>query len=260
MKAIILAAGYATRLQPLTEHTAKPLLPLAGRPLIDYLVDKIDELPEVDEIHVVTNHRFAASFACWAEARGARAKLVVHDDGTRSNEDRLGAIGDIQFTIDHGNLAGHDLLVVAGDNLFDFSLVDFAAYCRGNEGASAIALYRCPDRELIKQYAIVELDQRDRVTSFVEKPTEPTTDLVAIATYLYRREHVPLIRQYLEEGNIPDQPGNLVAYLVPRVPIHGYRFAGAWLDIGDQRQLLEADNLMRTRRGLPPREVYTLDG
>ena len=258
MKAIILAAGYATRLRPLTEHTAKPLLPIAGRPMIDYICDKIVELDEVDQIHVVTNQRFAPSFAAWAADKKLRAPVVVHDDGTTSNEDRLGAIGDIQFTVDRASLAGDDLLVIAGDNLFDFSLVEYAAFWRG-KGGSAIALYRCPDPELVKQYAIVELDQDERVTSFVEKPQQPATDLVAIATYLYHRDHVPLIKQYLDEGNKKDQPGNLVAWLYPRAPVHGYRFEGTWLDIGDQHQLLEADNLMRARQGLPARDRYALD-
>jgi glucose-1-phosphate thymidylyltransferase len=257
MKSIILAAGYATRLRPLTEHTAKPLLPIAGRPMIDHICDKLLELREVDQIHVVTNSRFAPSFTSWAAAR-PELPIVVHDDGTRTNEDRLGAIGDIQFTIDRAKL-DDDLLIIAGDNLFDFSLVDYVAFWRGKGDGSAIALYRCPDRELVKQYSIVELDPADRVTAFTEKPAQPTTDLVAIATYLYRRDHLPLIRKYLSEGNSKDQPGNLVAWLHKRAPMYGYRFAGEWLDIGDQGQLLEADNRVRARLGIPTREAYSVD-
>jgi glucose-1-phosphate thymidylyltransferase len=259
MKAIILGAGYATRLRPLTERTAKPLLPIAGRPMIEYICDKIGELDEVDAVHVVTNHRFAASFADWASRRPGATPVVVHDDGTSSNDDRLGAIGDVQFTIDRAGLAGEDLLVIAGDNLFDFSLADLAAFWRGKGDGSAVALYRCLDRELVKQYSIVELDERDRITSFIEKPAQPTTDLVAIAIYLYRRDHAALIRRYLDEGNSKDQPGNLVAWLHSRVPVYGYRFAGDWLDIGDLGQLTEADNRMRLRRGLPERPAYSPD-
>ena len=258
MKSIILAAGYATRLRPLTEHTAKPLLPIAGRPMIDHICDKIAESSEVDQVHVVTNRRFAPGFTAWAAKRSG-LPVTVHDDGTVSNEDRLGAIGDIQFTIDRAGLAGEDLLIIAGDNLFDFSLVDYAAFWRSKGDGSAIALYRCPDRELVKQYSIVELDENERVRSFIEKPANPTTSLVAIATYLYRREHVALIGKYLAEGNSRDQPGNLVAWLVPRVPVYGYRFAGEWLDIGDQGQLLEADNRARARLNMPVRDTYSLD-
>jgi glucose-1-phosphate thymidylyltransferase len=258
MKAIILAAGYATRLRPLTEHTAKPLLPIAGRPMIDHICDKVAELPDVDHVHVVTNRRFAPAFTTWAATRSG-LPVTVHDDGTTSNEDRRGAIGDIQFTIERADLAGEDLMVIAGDNLFDFSLVDYAAFWRGKGDGSAIALYRCPDRELVKQYSIVELDETERVRSFIEKPANPSTDLVAIAIYLYRRDHVALISTYLAEGNSPDQPGNLVAWLVPRVPVYGYRFAGDWLDIGDHRQLLEADNRARGKLGMPARDSYSLE-
>lgn len=258
MKALILAAGYATRLKPLTDHTAKPLLPVGERPMIDYICDKVAELAEVDQIHVVTNHRFAPSFEAWAQGAAARlrAAITIHDDGTLSNDDRLGAIGDIQFAIDRAGLAGDDLLVIAGDNLFDFSLVDLVSFWRDKGDGNVVALYRCPDPELVKQYAIVELDERERLTSFVEKPADPKTDLVAIALYLYRRQDLPMIRQYLDEGNKKDQPGNLVAWMVPRLPVYGFRFQGEWLDIGDRRQLTEADNLMRTRRGLPQRDEY----
>jgi glucose-1-phosphate thymidylyltransferase len=259
MKAIILAAGYATRLRPLTDKTAKPLLPIAGRPMIEYICDHIGELAEVDQVHVVTNHRFAPAFADWAARRAGATPVTVHDDLTSSNDDRLGAIGDIQFTIDRAGLAGDDLLVIAGDNLFDFSLGDLASFWRGKGDGSAVALYRCPDPELVVQYSIVELDQEDRITSFIEKPKQPTTDLVAIAIYLYRRDHLPLIHEYLAAGNSKDQPGNLVAWLHRRAPVYGYRFAGDWLDIGDLGQLLEADNRMRRRHGLPERAAYSPD-
>src|ERR671910_3518314 len=122
MHAVVLAAGYATRLRPLTDRLAKPLLPLAGRPMLDYLADKIDDVGEAEALHVVTNSRFAPDFEAWARARSGRLSVRVHDDGTSSNTDRLGAIGDLRFVIERAELGGDDLLVVAGDNLFDFSL------------------------------------------------------------------------------------------------------------------------------------------
>ncbi|WP_026370794.1 nucleotidyltransferase family protein [Kallotenue papyrolyticum] len=263
MKAIILAAGYATRLRPLTENRAKPLLPIAGRPMLDYIYAKIVDVPDVDAIHLVTNHRFAADFAAWARQKQGRLEVMVHDDGTLTNEDRLGAIGDIRFTVARAGL-DDDLLVIAGDNLFDFSLSEYVAFWRDKaaahpEGASCIALYQCPDLELVKQYSIVELAENDRVVSFVEKPEQPTTNTVGIATYIYDRRHVPLLETYLGEGNSPDQPGKFIQWLHKRVPVYGYRFAGDWMDIGNKSQLLEADNKMRRRLGLPEREAYSVE-
>ena len=258
MHAIILAAGYATRLRPLTETTAKPLLPVGGRPMIDYIYDKIVEVGEVEAVHIVTNHRFAASFEEWASAHESRLPLHVHDDGTRSNEDRLGAIGDVRFTIERAGLQHEDLMIVAGDNLFDFSLSDYVQFWHTKGDGSCIAVYDCPDRELVSQYSVVELDERDRVISFVEKPANPTTTTVGIATYIYHREHVPLVERYLHEGNSPDQPGKFIAWLHQRTPVYGYRIAGTWMDIGDLGQLTEADNRLRREQGLPERAEYSI--
>ena len=246
MKALILAAGYATRLRPLTDSIPKQLLPVGGRPMVDWIVDRIEET-SADEIHLVTNARFADDFARWAEGND----VIVRSDGTTSNEDRLGAIGDIRFA----NL-DDDLLVIAGDNLFDYSLADYEVYWRERDG-SCIAVLDVGDRELAKQYGIVDVDENDRVTNFVEKPANPPTTLCATATYLYTREHARLIPTYLDEGNPPDQPGNYVAWLHKRAPVYAYRFEGDWYDIGDRKQLLEADNRMRRRHGLSERAEYS---
>ena len=208
MKALILAAGYATRLRPLTDSIAKPLLPVGGTPMVVWIIDRIAET-SADEVHLVTNARFAADFERWAGDRGVR----VHNDGTTSNDDRLGAIGDIDFVgLDD------DLLAIASDNLFDYSLADYEAYWRSKNG-SCIAVYDVGDRELAKKYGIVDVDEDDRVTNFVEKPEDPPTTLCATATYLYRRDDVARIRTYLDEGNPPDQPGNYVAWLHRRAMI-----------------------------------------
>ncbi|TML94951.1 MAG: nucleotidyltransferase family protein [Actinobacteria bacterium] len=243
---MILAAGYATRLRPLTDSTPKQLLPVGGRPMVDWILDRIEET-SAEEIHLVTNARFAEDFARWAEGKD----VVVHNDATTSNEERLGAIGDIQFVgLDD------DLLVIAGDNLFDYSLDDYEAYWRARDG-SCIAVFDVGDPELAKQYGIVDVDENDRVTDFIEKPENPATTLCATATYFYEREHVRLIATYLAEGNPPDQPGNYVAWLHRRAPVYAYRFEGDWYDIGDRNQLLEADNRMRRRNGLPERAEYS---
>jgi glucose-1-phosphate thymidylyltransferase len=254
VKAIVLAAGYATRLRPLTDSIPKQLLPVGGRPMMDWLVDKLVEVDEIDAIHVVTNARFAGDFERWAAGR----EVSVHDDGTRTNEDRLGAIGDVRFTIEQGGLEGADLLVIAGDNLFDFSLADYVSWWRTKGVASAVAVYDVRDRGLAKQMGIVALDEDERVISFVEKPDDPASTLAATAAYIYHREHVPLVARYLDEGNPPDQPGRFIAWLHAREPVYGYRFEGEWLDIGDRDQLREADE--RARGWRSRREAGTKEG
>ena len=254
MKAVILAAGYATRLRPLTDSIAKQLLPVGGRPMLDWVCDRVEEV--ATEVHLVTNSRFAASFEKWA---GSRDSVVVHDDGTVSNEDRLGAIGDIAFVLERTGI-DDDLLVIAGDNLFDFGLPNMAAFWEmkaKDAPASAVAVYDCGDIELATHYGVVELDGDDRLVGFEEKPSEPASTLVATATYLYHRAHVPLVDRYLADGEPPDQPGRLVSWLYPQEPVYGYRFDGEWYDIGSPEQLLEADNRWRARLGLPQRDEYS---
>ena len=255
MKAIVLAGGYATRLQPLTDDLSKCLLPVGGRPVLDWIVDRIEEVEDVDEVHVVTNSRFAQDFQHWALFKPG---VTVHDDGTSSNEDRLGAIGDVAFVLDRIG-ADDDVLVVAGDNLFDYDLEDFVEFWRGKGEASAVAVHDVRDLRLATQYGIVDVDGSDRVVSFVEKPAEPASTLAATATYIYHREHVPLVRRYLDEGNAPDQAGSFVAWLLEREPVYGYWFTGVWLDIGDREQLLAADNMLRRAQGLPERDEYVLE-
>ena len=256
MKALVLAAGYATRLRPLTDDTAKPLLELAGRPMLDYVCDRIDEAADVDELHVISNARFAAGFERWALAREGRLRPLVHDDGTRLNEERLGAIADMQLVIERAGLEGEDLLVVAGDNLFDFSLGTQVGFWRSrreiNEGAavSCVAVQRCPDAERVSLYGVVELSPEGRITGFVEKPERPASDLIATAAYVFAREHIALVDHYLEEGNSPDQPGNFLAWLYSREPVYGFVFEELWLDIGSPEQLRQADEIMRKRLGL----------
>jgi glucose-1-phosphate thymidylyltransferase len=246
VKALILAAGYATRLRPLTDTIPKQLLPVGGRPMVDWILDRIGET-RADEVHLVTNARFAPDFERWAEGKDVH----VHDDGTTSNEDRLGAIGDIAFVgLDD------DLLAIAGDNLFDYSLAEYESYWRA-KGGSCVAVHDVGDLELAKKYGIVDVDEDDRITNFVEKPERPPTTLCATATYLYRRDHAALVSTYLEDGNPPDQPGNFVAWLHKREPVYAYCFPGEWYDIGDHAQLLEADNRMRRRQGLPERDAYS---
>jgi glucose-1-phosphate thymidylyltransferase len=251
MKALILAAGYATRLRPLTDTWAKELLPVGGRPIVDRILDNLAAVEEVDEVHLVTNARKAPWFHEWAAGR----EVTIHDDGTTSNDDRLGAIGDMLFVVDRIG-ADDDLLVIAGDNLFDFKLSDLVAYWRTKGVASAVAVRDVGSLELARQYGVIELDADDRILSFIEKPPEPASTHAATATYLYHRDHVPLIRRYVESEANADQPGRLVAWLHRREPVYGWVFTEPWYDIGDHEQLLEADNRLREAAGLPPRTAY----
>ena len=256
MNGLVLAAGYATRLRPLTDDLPKQLLPVGGRPMIDRVIDKLEEIPELRELHVVTNRRYAPAFEEWARGREG---VIVHDDGTTSNDDRLGAIGDLRFVLERTELAADHLHVIAGDNLLDASLAEFVCWWRRKGAASALAVYDVGDLELARQYGIVELGPDGRVVAFEEKPAEPSSTLAATATYIFHREHVALVEPYLAEGNPGDQPGHLIGWLHRREPVYGYALPGEWHDIGTPAQLLEADNRLRARAGLPVRAEYGLD-
>ena len=254
MKALVLAAGYATRLRPLTDTWAKELLPVGGRPIVDRILDGIAQVPEVDEVHLVTNSRKAAAFDEWARGRD----VVIHDDGTTSNDDRLGAIGDMLFVVERAEIDDH-LLVIAGDNLFEFDLADFVAFWLTKGAASAVAVRDVGSLELAAQYGVVDLDLDGRIRSFVEKPADPSSTLAATATYLFHRDHVRLIRPYLEEGHGSDQPGRFAAWLQAHEPVYGWVFTDTWYDIGNSEQLLQADNRFRVAAGLPERDAYWPD-
>lgn len=255
MKCILLAAGYGTRLRPLTDDRPKQLLPLAGRPMLDWVLEHVREVDEVDGVHLVTNSRFAPDFARWAEPYG----VVVHDDGTRSNDDRLGAVGDLRLVIEAAGLAGEELLV-QGDDLFEFSLPEYVAWWRAKpQPASAAPLYDLGDLELATHYGIADVDGQERIVHLVEKPSDPASTLAATLTYLLPAGHGRLVDRYLEEGQNPDNAGSFLAWLARREAVYGYRFGGHWYDIGNHRQLLDADNWLRAANGLPERASYSLD-
>ena len=236
MKLLLLAAGYATRLYPLTLDRPKPLLPVGGRPMVDRLLDCLGPIG-FDGIYLVTNAKFAPHFREWASSND----VTVVDDGTRSDNDRLGAIGDIGFVLDRETV-DDDLVVVAGDNLFSETLEGFGAEAR--RGSPLLAVYDVGDLELIRgSYNTIEVDEEGRLTYFEEKPDAPRSTLTGIALYFYPRTTLPLVREYLEDGNNPDQPGRLVQWLYPRVDVHTWRVPGRWFDIGSREQLEEADRL-----------------
>ena len=237
MKLLVLGAGYATRLHPLTLDRPKPLLAVGGRPMVDRLLDSLRPIG-FDAVYLVTNAKFAGQFRDWAAGSG----VAVVDDGTTSDEDRLGAIGDIGLVIEREEI-DDDLVVVAGDNLFSEPLGDFGRAAR-ERAAPLLAVHDVGDLDLIRgRYNTIEIDDDGRLTYFEEKPAEPRSTLSGIGLYFYPRATLPLIRQYLAEGNNPDQPGRLVQWLYPRTEVFTWRVPGLWFDVGSHEQLDEADRV-----------------
>ena len=234
----MLAAGYATRLRPLTLDRPKHLLEVAGRPILDRLLDQLP-LDELDAITVVTNAKFAPRFLAWAEERGGPVPIEVVDDGTTSEEDKLGAIGDLALVIRELQVED-DLLVAAGDSLFTERLDGFVRFAE-ERSAAAIAVYDVGDLEAMGRLSAVSVDSDSRVTAFEEKPERPASTLAGIALYFYPREVLPLVSEYLEEGHNPDQPGRFVEWLYLRTPVYACLVSGRWLDVGTPEALAEAD-------------------
>jgi glucose-1-phosphate thymidylyltransferase len=248
MKVIILAAGYATRLYPLTLTRPKPLLSVAGKPMIDYVLDNLASIGGLDRIYVVTNAKFAGHFQQWSvdyRARKAKLNFTIVNDLSTDDSNKLGAIGDIHFVLKTHNIA-NDIIVVAGDNLFSEPLPDFGRFCR-EKNAPVLAVYDVGDLEQIKKYNAITLDSDGRITFFEEKPQHPASTLTGIALYFYPQATLPLIQQYIAEGNNPDQPGRLVQWLYPRVPFYTWKVPGLWYDIGSKETLDEANRIFARR-------------
>jgi glucose-1-phosphate thymidylyltransferase len=249
MNALLLAAGYATRLYPLTRDTPKPLLPVAGKPIAEYMLDQLAEVPNLGRQLVVTNHRFAGHFAAWAAGLAPRHAVEVVDDGTSTNETRLGAIGDVAFALErHPELRTEPLFVLGGDNLVDFRLADLVADFRARgSGATVVCLVHTADPAQLRRSGVATLDETGRVTSFVEKPSEPASDLTCPPFYVYPPAALALIPEYLAAGESPDAPGNLVAWLHRRAPVYGHVFAEARYDVGTPESYAEACRLFEGR-------------
>src|SRR5208282_5896116 len=207
MQVLILAAGYATRLYPLTLNQPKPLLPVAGKPMLEHIIDHLSTVKDLGEMFIVTNQKFVSHFTEWSE-KYRREKTAFNfkiiNDGTTSDADKLGAIGDIHLVITKENVTG-DLVVVAGDNLFDSSLAPFVEFARSVK-KPVLAVYDVKDLESIKKYNSITLDKDDVITYFEEKPKDPTSTITGIALYYFPADVVEMIKTYIKEGNNPDQP------------------------------------------------------
>ncbi len=244
MKVLILAAGYATRLYPLTLTQPKPLLPVAGKPMVEHVLDNLTAIGDISRVYVVTNAKFTSHFEKWA-AHYRRDKspldFTIVNDGSTDDTNKLGAIGDVKFVINRERV-DDDLVVVAGDNLFSQSLGDFGRLCR-EKNAPILGVYDVGDLELIKKYNSITLDGTGRITFFEEKPKQPASTLTGIALYYYPRHVLPMVGQYIAEGNNPDQPGRLIQWLYPRLPVYTWRVPGLWFDIGSKESLEEANTI-----------------
>jgi glucose-1-phosphate thymidylyltransferase len=249
MNVLILAAGYATRLYPLTLNKAKPLLIVGGKPIIEWLVDNLAGIPNLETIYVVTNDKFAADFQSWSQSyqkRHPEFKFRIVNDGSTSDDDKLGAIGDIDYVITQEKLFDTSLLIAAGDNLFTNSLTDFVASATNTE--VTVAVYDVGDSEAIKKYGNVTVDAQGIMTRFEEKPKKPQGTLAAIALYYYSPAVLSLLKTYLAGGNNADQPGRFVQWLYTRKPVKTFQLKGQWLDIGSKETLENADRILASPR------------
>ncbi len=243
MKLIILAAGYATRLYPLTLNQPKPLLPVAGKPMLEHVLDNISTIPDIDQAYIVTNAKFATHFEKWAESYrpDLHFRFTIVNDKSTDDSNKLGAIGDMHLVLTQHNIKD-DIIVVGGDNLFSEDLAEFGEYCKQKD-APVTGVYDVGDLEQIKKYNAIQIDENNRITYFEEKPKEPQSTLTGIALYYYPQWVLPLIHQYIEDGNNPDQPGRLVQWLYPRVPFYVWKVPGTWYDVGSIETLEEANRV-----------------
>lgn len=225
MKCIILAAGYATRLYPLTENFPKPLLPVGGKPILEWLIEDLSSA--IDGFIVVTNHKFAEQFRAWAADKN---KIRIIDDGTSTNESRLGAVRDIQLAVEDGN----DYLVMAGDNVLTFSLVPFLSFA-AEKRTSCVMCHEETSIPALQRTAVITTDEEDLITSYEEKPKEPKGTLAVPPFYFYRSEDIARIQEALDAGCGYDAPGSFAAWLSKQIPMHAYRMPGGRHDIGDMK-------------------------
>ena len=229
MKCLILAAGYATRLYPLTENFPKPLLEVGGKTILDWLVDDIAATGFCDGFVVISNHKYAHHFEAWAP--GKNLPITVLDDGTVSNETRLGAVRDIELAIKELSLS-EELFVIAGDNLLDFSLSSFLEYARA-KGGSAIMRYFEPERAKLLKCGVVTVDEVDRVTKMTEKSPTPETNWCCPPFYFYSVEAVGLVSEAISDGCGVDAPGSFIAWLAERSPVYAMEMPGSRFDVGN---------------------------
>ena len=248
MKAVILAAGYATRLYPLTENKPKCLLEVAHITILDRLVEELNAITSLEKIVLVTNARFFEQLNMWKKTSHSRVPVQIINDRTTSNDNRLGAIGDLGLAVREAGIKT-DLLLLASDNLFEQSLASFVDFAQGKKESVAIAVYDLGKPELAsKKFGVIETSATDEVIGFEEKPEKPKSSLIGMGVYYFPGKTLPLIAEYLSQKNAQDAPGFYVAWLLGKVKIFCLRFKGLWFDIGDIRSLEEANQIFKSKK------------
>ena len=242
MKALILAAGYAVRLKELTHDTPKPLLAIGGRKIIDRIVEKLIKTGKIDSICLVTNAKFFEKFNIWLKHSKYHDKISLINDGTTSNEMRLGAIKDLEIAISEKHI-DDDLLVIAGDNLFEFDLDEFLKYASDRPDGISVALYDIKDYASARRFGVVKVDRDNRIVDFEEKPEGPKSTLISTGIYYFPKKKLPFIKEYLDtSGKGDDAPGYCISWLAKVDVVHGFIFSEDWYDIGDIESLKKADS------------------
>lgn len=241
MKCILLAAGYATRLYPLTKDKPKALLNLGSKTILDIVIDRVSEIDCIDKIYIVTNHRFAESFNEWKKQYTGVCPVEILDDGTTDNNNRLGAIGDMHYVIKKKGI-DDEIFVIASDNAFKFSLTDMVELYKKSK-CDTISAHYIEDLETLKAMGVLKLDEESFVTEFAEKPEKPQSHYGAPPFYIYKRETLPLIDRYIREGNNADAPGNFIPWLITKTKVKAYTFDDMIIDIGTPKSYEEAQKI-----------------
>ncbi len=239
MKAIILAAGYGTRLGMLTQNTAKPLLAIGKKTILDHIVEKVQLLPQISQTYIVTNQKFYHDFEQWKQQQ-KYSNIKIINDHTLTNEDRLGSIGDINFVIQQEKI-NDDLLIIGGDNLFEDDLHHFLQFFNTTK-SSSIMLHDVKSITFAKNLGIASINEHNQITSFIEKPENPSSTLASTLIYALKKEQLPLVKHALQEGKA-DRAGDFIKYLADRKPVYGKILQGRWFDIGTPESLKEAEEI-----------------
>ncbi|MEG1009917.1 MAG: sugar phosphate nucleotidyltransferase [Clostridia bacterium] len=245
MKCILLCAGYATRLFPLTENFPKSLLEVGNKKIIDYTLEKVNNIEDIDEIYLVTNAKYTPHFEKWVNEINNIKPISVINDGTSTNDDRLGAIGDMLFTVNTKNI-NDDIMVLATDAVFDFKLSEFKDFYDLVKAPCVCAKIE-EDKELLKRVGVAELDENNMIIGFEEKPSMPKSNAVAYAQYIYPKEIIPMFKKYIDEGFSNDAPGNFLNYLYNKVPTYAYIFKGNCYDIGTHDSLKKVNDIYNNK-------------